>query len=275
MAADANDPATVEIHTTDTVTKMLASHRDQVIVAGSHGGVYAGWCAAQGGARAVILNDAGVGKDHAGTGALPFLDQIGLAAATADSQSCRIADAADMLATGVISAVNQTAAALGCAPGQSVQDCARRMRSAALPAGPVPQLQESRFVINPDDGARVVIGIDSASLFQPEDAGRIVVTASHGALVGGRPDAVVPPGVFAAFFHDAGGAKGGSGYSRLAFLDTLGVVAATVAADSARVGDARSCYQDGVLSHVNEAARRQGGRVGMPLRAFIDLLRQA
>ncbi len=274
MAAGADVPEGVVIHTTDTITKMLPAHRGQVVVAGSHGGIYAGWCAAKGGARAVILNDAGVGKDQAGTGSLPFLDGIGLAAATADSQSCRIADAADMLATGLISAVNRTAAALGCAPGQTVQDCALRMRSAALPAGPVPQLQESRFVINQDDGERVVIGIDSASLFQPEDAGRVVVTASHGALVGGRPDKVVPPGVFAAFFHDAGGAKENSGYSRLASLDRSGVVAATVSADSARVGDARSCYQDGVLSHVNETARVQGGRVGMTLRAFIDALRQ-
>ncbi len=275
LAGGTDDPGIGEIHTTDTITKMLAAHRGQVVIAGSHGGVYAGWCAAKGGARAVILNDAGVGKDQAGMGALPFLDGIELAAATADSQSCRIADAADMLATGVISAVNQTAAALGCAPGQTVQDCALRMRLAALPAGPVPQLRESRFVINQDDGGRVVIGIDSASLFQPEDAGRIVVTASHGALVGGKPDKVVPPGVFAAFFHDAGGAKDGSGYTRLASLDDLDVVAATVAANSARVGDARSCYQDGVLSHVNETARGKGGRVGMTLRAFIDTLRQA
>ncbi len=273
MAGGADDPGIGDIHTADTITKMLPAHRGQVVVAGSHGGVYAGWCAAKGGARAVILNDAGVGKDQAGMGSLPFLDGIGLAAATADSQSCRIADAADMLVTGVISAVNRTAAALGCAPGQTVQDCARFMRSAALPAGPVPQLQESRFVIDQDDGGRVVIGIDSASLFQPEDAGRIVVTASHGALVGGRPDTVVPPGVFAAFFHDAGGAKGGSGYSRLASLDHKGVVAATVAAASARVGDARSCYQDGVLSHINDLARDQGARVGMTLRAFIDVLK--
>ena len=254
---------------------MLPAQRGQVVVAGSHGGVYAGWCAAKGGARAVILNDAGVGKDQAGTASLPFLDKIGLAAATADSQSCRIADAADMLASGIISAVNRTAAALGCAPGQTVRDCALRMRSAPLPAGPVPQLQESRFVISRDDGGRAVIGIDSASLFQPEDAGRIVVTASHGALVGGRSDKVVPLGVFAAFFHDAGGAKGGSGYTRLASLDALGVVAGTVAAGSARVGDARSCYGDGVLSHVNDTARERGGCVGMALHAFIDTLRQA
>ncbi len=139
----------------------------------------------------------------------------------------------------------------------------------------VPQLQESRFVISQDDGGRAVIGIDSASLFKPEDAGRIVVTASHGALVGGRPDTVVPSGVFAAFFHDAGGAKGGSGYSRLASLNDVGVAAATVAADSARVGDARSCYHDGVLSHVNDLARERGARVGMTLRIFIDALRQA
>ena len=263
------------MHTTDTITKMLPAHRGQVVVAGSHGGVYAGWCAAKGGARAVILNDAGVGKDQAGKASLPFLDEIGLAAATADSQSCRIADAADMLASGIISAVNRTAATLGCAQGQTVQDCALLMRSASLPTGPVPQLQESRFVISPDDGGRVVIGIDSASLFQPEDAGRIVVTASHGALVGGRPDKVVPPGVFAAFFHDAGGAKDGSGYTRLGLLDALGVVAGTVAADSARVGDARSCYQDGVLSHVNDMAHSKGGRVGMALHEFIDTLRRA
>lgn len=275
MAAGADEYKLVEVHTTDTITKMLPAHRGQVVVAGSHGGVYAGWCAAKGGARAVILNDAGVGKDQAGTASLPFLDEIGLAAATADSQSCRIADAADMLASGIISAVNRTAAPLGCAPGQTVQDCALRMRSASLPTGPVPQLQESRFVISPDDGGRVVIGIDSASLFQPEDAGRIVVTASHGALVGGRPDKVVPPGVFAAFFHDAGGARDGSGYTRLASLNALSVVAGTVAADSARIGDARSCYQDGVLSHVNETAHSQGGRVGMSLREFINMLRWA
>ena len=275
MASNADEPELADIHPIDTVTKMLPAHRGHVVVAGSHGGIYAGWCAANGGARAVILNDAGIGKDAAGTGALPFLDRIGLAAATADSQSCRIADAADMLATGVISAVNGAAAALGCAPGQTVRDCADRMRSARLPSAPVPPLGESRFIISEADGERVVIGIDSASLFQPADAGRIVVTASHGALVGSKPDKVVPPGVFAAFFHDAGGAKGGSGYSRLPSLDALGVVAGTVAAASARIGDARSCYGDGVLSHVNAAAQARGAQIGMSLQAFINRLRHA
>lgn len=266
------DPGAVQVVLADTVTKLLDAHRGHVIVAGSHGGVYAGWCAAKGGARAVILNDAGVGLDGAGISSLAFLDEIGLAAATADSKTCRISDASDMLACGVVSHVNQAAAALGCVPGQTVRECADRMRSAAMPSGQVATLQESRFVISRDSGQRVVIGIDSAALFQPDDAGRVVVTASHGALVGGKPDKVVPAGVFAAFFHDAGGAKGGSGYSRLPSLDALGVVGGTVAAASARIGDARSCYRDGVLSHVNETARARGGRVDMPLCAFIGQL---
>ena len=256
----------------DTITKLQAGHRGQVVVSGSHGGVYAGWCAAKGGARAVILNDAGIGKDRAGMGSLPFLDKARMAAATADAMTCRMADADDMLATGIISHVNATAAALGCAAGQSVRDCAEWMRLAAMPAGDLPPIQEARFVIDAQPRQRMVVGIDSASLFQAEDEGRIVVTGSHGALIGGRPDVIVPPGVFAAFFHDAGGAKGGSGFSRLASLAERGVAAGAVAASSARIGDARSCYGEGILSHANDTARRLGAAPGMTLRAFIDLL---
>ena len=260
------------IATADTITKLKPLHKDQVVVSGSHGGIYAGWCAARGGVRAVILNDAGIGKDHAGIGALSFLDRIGLAAATADSGSCRIADAADMLAGGIISHVNRTAAALGCAPGQGVRECAARLQAAHPTSQPVPAIQEARFVIDERPGHPVVVGIDSASLFRPEDAGRIVVTASHGGLVGGKADTTVPPGVLAAFFNDAGGCKDGSGRARLSSLEDRGVAGGTVAASSARIGDARSSYEDGVLSHVNRTAARLGGRVGMSLRVFVDHL---
>ena len=41
-----------------------------MVVAASHGGVYAGYCAALGRVRAVILNDAGVGRERAGIGSL-------------------------------------------------------------------------------------------------------------------------------------------------------------------------------------------------------------
>ena len=74
------------------------------------------------------------------------------------------------------------------------------------------------------------------------------------------------------FFSDAGGGMDGAGIARLADLDRKGVVANTTSADSAPIGDSRALYRDGILSHVNGAATRLGGRVGMPLKGFVDLL---
>jgi hypothetical protein len=269
------EPNAEGIYLADTITKLYEHHQDTVVVSGSHGGVYAGYCAAKGHVRAVILNDAGIGKDRAGIGSLAFLDEIRLAAATADSMSCRIADAADMWANGVISHVNQTAADLGCAPGQSVAECATRLRGATASPLPVPRIQEARFVISEGPGEPKVIGIDSASLFRPEDAGQIVLTASHGGLIGGKPDTTVPPGIYAAIFNDAGGCKDGSGFARLANLDERGVAGATVSNATARIGDARSAYGEGVISRVNETAARLGGGVGMPTKTLIERLIEA
>jgi hypothetical protein len=74
------------------------------------------------------------------------------------------------------------------------------------------------------------------------------------------------------FFSDAGGGMDGAGIARLADLDQKGIVAGTTSAESAPIGDSRALYQDGILSHVNGAAARLGGRVGMPLKEFVDLL---
>jgi nucleotidyltransferase/DNA polymerase involved in DNA repair len=52
--------------------------------------------------------------------------------------------------------------------------------------------------------------------------------------------------------------------SGLAALDEAGVAAACVGAMSARIGDPASTYSDGVVSAVNETARRRGVAVGQP-----------
>jgi hypothetical protein len=262
-----------DVYLVDTITKLHEQHRDKVVVTGSHGGVYAGYCAAKMHVRAVMLNDAGVGKDRAGIGSLDFLDGIGLAAATIDSKSCRIADAADMWARGVISHVNHAAQQLGCRPGQTTIECSKRLRDAIPSALPLPVIGEARFVISARAGERRVIGIDSASLFQAEDVGQIVVTGSHGGLVGGNPATLVMPNVHAAIYNDAGGCWEDSGFTRLPILDQRGIAAATVSNETARIGDAMSAYADGVVSRVNLAAAKLGGRVGMSLVQFIERLR--
>jgi hypothetical protein len=120
-----------------------------------------------------------------------------------------------------------------------------------------------------------LICADSVGMLQPEDAGQIAVTASHGALSGGRPDNAIPAEIYAVFFSDAGGGMDGAGIARLTDLDQKGIVAGTTSADSAPIGDSRALYRDGILSHVNRAAARLGGRVGMPLKEFVDLLIEA
>jgi len=263
----------VRILTVASCSFVREEHRSHVVVSGSYGGRYNAFNAAKWGVRGVIMNDAGIGKDNAGIVGLDYLDQINLAAASADARTCHIGDGDHMLEHGIVSGVNAAAAVLGCTPGQSVRDCAELMRSAAVPTTAPPGITEgNRFVMRDVPGEPVLICADSVGMLQPDDAGRIVVTASHGALSGGRPDDIVPRDIYAVFFSDAGGGMDGAGIARLTDLDRKGIVAGTTSADSAPIGDSRALYHDGILSHVNEAAGRLGGRVGMRLKEFIALL---
>jgi hypothetical protein len=257
-----------EIICADSVTALGPEHRGRVLVGGSHGGVYAAYLAAKAGVRAVILHNAGIGKDRAGIGGLAFLDRINMPAAALDHMSARIADGRDQLARGVLSHVNETAAALGCAPGMACRDAAARLAEAAQWQGAAPEFGESRFLLRRRDGEPEVWGVDSTALVAPGDKGRVMITASHGALFGARKPIDGPP--LAAIFNDAGGAADDSGFARLEALDGEGVIAATVAAMSARIGDARSAWETGVISHVNARARAAGIAVGDDLPSFAD-----
>jgi hypothetical protein len=261
--------STVAVVTADSVTRLDASHRGNVLIGGSHGGVIAGYLAATAGVRAVVLSDAGVGKDEAGISALPYLAAIGMAAATVGHVSARIADGVDQLARGVVSHVNEIAAGLGVAPGQACAEAAERMRAAPMPRQAPPAYEEARFILRPQ--APVVAGMDSVSLVKSEDAGRVIVAGSHGALLGGRPDTALKVDVLAVVFNDAGGGIDGAGVRRLPVLDERGIAAAAVDCASARIGDARSMWDTGVLSHVNETAAAAGATPGQSVPAFADL----
>ena len=101
----------------------------KVLVAGSHGGVIAAYLGAKAAVHALILNDAGVGKDRAGIAGLVYLEAIGMAAAAVDCMSARIGDSRSMWETGVISHVNVVAARMGVARGMSVQEFAGVIRA--------------------------------------------------------------------------------------------------------------------------------------------------
>jgi uncharacterized protein YunC (DUF1805 family) len=245
----------------DSVTKLPAEAAQHVVVSGSHGGRYPGFLAALGRARGVILNDAGIGKDGAGVAALADLDRLGAPAATVSHMSCRIGDAADTMQRGVISRANAAAQALGVTAGDACRDAALRLRAAPPACGEAAPLGETRGEVKTGSRRRVVL-LDSASLVRPEDAGEIVVTGSHGGLVGGAVAAALRVDAFATVFNDAGIGMEEAGVARIAPLDARGIAAFTVAAFSARIGEAQSTYADGVVSRANATARRLGVREG-------------
>lgn len=252
----------------DSVTRLGEDARGRVVISGSHGGVYPASLARMAGCRAAVFNDAGGGRDDAGVAGLSWLGAHGgMAAAAVAQDSARIGDAADMLARGVISHVNDPAHALGITVGMPCTEAARRLAGAQVPEGPVPPVREAREVLAPEGARCRLVLVDSASLVRAEDAGQVVVTGSHGALFGDDPANALKVDARLALFNDAGGT---TGRTRLAALERRGVAAATVSAASARIGEARSSWRDGVISQCNAAARRYGGRPGMRAEELVD-----
>jgi hypothetical protein len=258
------------VRVADTITKLSAEDRGLVIVAASHGGVYPGYIAAAGKARGVILNDAGLGLDGAGIGGLAYLDKLDTAAAAVGHETARIGDGADMIGHGRLTHVNRAAAALGCKIGMDCAEAAMLMTKAIIPTAEPPEHQEDRFLLR--DGDIPVWGIDSNSLVRPEDKGTIVVTGSHGAILGGRPETAIRVDALAAVYHNAGVGKDKAGISRLPALDPRGIAAATVDGNSARIGDARSIWASGRISHINVTAAQWGAKIGMSVPEFADIV---
>jgi hypothetical protein len=257
-----------EIVVVDSVTRLAAGARGAIVVCGSHGGLYAAWRAAQARVRAVVFNDAGIGRHSAGIAGVTWLGNLGIAACAVDYRSARIGDGADTLASGIVTSVNEPAAVHGCLPGHSCRQVLECLREhAELPEDyDINEFGQARLRIG-NTGHREVWAIDSLALVRAADRRAIVLTGSHGALLGGREDdGALDVDVFAAFFNDAGGGKDDAGYGRLPVLEARGIAAATVSCHTARIGDGRSTYDTGVLSRLNEVARRLELKEGMSAR---------
>lgn len=257
----------------DSVTRLSPDAHGAVVIGGSHGGVYAAYLVARLGVAGVILNDAGVGKDNAGIGGLAYLDHFGIPAMTVGHGTARIGDGNDCANRGMITHVNKEAAACGVTVGIGAKEAAARLVEAGeLRTQEVPAEREVRASLDLPDIVRPIHIMDSNSLVRNEDKGSVIVTGSHGGLLGGRPETAVKVDVFAALYNDAGVGIDGAGITRLPALDVRGIAAATVDGWSARIGDGRSCYETGVISYVNKTAERFGARTGMSAREFVTLM---
>lgn len=105
----------------DSITKVTPDDNGAIVLSASHGGASSGEFALEVPLKLVLFNDAGVGKNKAGVAALDMLSKRGVAGATISHESGMIGDAKDMWEHGVISHVNDQAAALGLEAGQDVK----------------------------------------------------------------------------------------------------------------------------------------------------------
>jgi len=238
-----------------------------IAISGSHGGMYPAGVASSIGLRAVLFNDAGIGFKQAGVGGVLALDQVGMAAAALDCHSCLIGSAEDARDNGIVSVANQTALRLGVEVGMRAREAARKLEAAPQPSRRMTPPAEAQTIVQPERGP--IHLLDSASVVTAELDGAIIITGSHGALIGGDPARALKAKSHVAVFSDAGFGKDAIGVTRLAALDEKGVAAVTASHLTCRIGDAGSIYDTGVVSAVNELASEIGARVGLSIKAFM------
>lgn len=119
------------------------------------------------------------------------------------------------------------------------------------------------------DGTAVVL-IDSARYCDSRNRGQVIVAASYGGTLPAR--LVAPHRPRGALFHDVGIAADGSGIMGLAYLEALGIPAATVDGSTGELGNARDMYDNGRVSRVNVLAERAGVRPGQPVAEAARML---
>lgn len=257
----------------DSITHLTAEDSGKVIVSGSHGGVYSAQLVAMRGLRAVIFHDAGVGLDRAGIGGLALLDSFSIAAAAVSHASAEIGNAQHIEAHGLISFANSAATSLGVAAGKTARKAAQLLGAAPLskPTLGFDGQRQHRHREKSRVNAPVWL-LDSASLAESTDVGAILVTGSHGGIIKSQGNAQIKAKARFVVFNDAGVGCNAAGIGRLAALESEGVAAVTVSNFTARIGDARSTWETGIISHANLLARQFGAVPSKPVRQVIETL---
>src|SRR6266852_2062578 len=113
--------------------------------------------------------------------------------------------------------------------------------------------------------AAPIVTTDSITRIAEEATGAVVVNASHGGVYAAYLAAKL--GAAAAVFNDAGVGRDGAGIGGLDYLEALGIPAATVGHDTARIGDGADMLARGIVSHANPLALALGVRAGMACQA--------
>lgn len=124
-----------EVVALDSASQIDSGDRGRIVIAGSNGGRESGKAAIEAGCHAVVLNDAGIGKDRAGVAGLPMLDDAGISGMAVSHDSAEISDGLSTWHEGVLSTVNEVASQKGIRVGMSVPEAIRTLLSHGVQKG--------------------------------------------------------------------------------------------------------------------------------------------
>src|SRR3977135_501448 len=112
----------------------------------------------------------------------------------------------------------------------------------------------------PPSPAPVVVADSITRVAEVEARGAVIVNASHGGIYAAYLAAKL--GAAAAIFSDAGVGRDRAGIAGLDYLQELGIAAATIGHDTARIGDGADMMARGVITPANAMAAAPPGRAG-------------
>ena len=122
------------------------------------------------------------------------------------------------------------------------------------------------------DGVEALL-VDSISEITSADCGQIVIAGSHAST--NAPRYALSVKLRGAAFNDAGIGKENAGIASFPTLAEGGLAAVAVSHDTARIGDARDVFANGVVSRVNEAAEKIGVKPGITIAEYVALVNKA
>lgn len=222
------------------------------------------------GAKAIIATDAGIGKDEAGISGLKHGETIGVPVAAIAVMSAETSNGRSTL-LGEISRANAQARTLGVTPGMLGYEAAARLAKA--PAGkPIPTapgVEERPVVVEETPKGRIwaTPGTTAIRHKVPND---VICSGANSSRI--SSDGVLRIGAKGSIANDAGIARNNSAVEGVMILGERGIPSAAVSTLSARLGEGRSTWNDGLISVVNQVAAARGIKVGMSAKEAARLM---
>ncbi len=233
--------------------------------------------------RAVFLNNAGVGKNKAGTRGLTHYEAENIIACAVDNYSAEIGIAQDTWDSGIISHINHQAVKAGIQIGDSVQEAVAKTSSIikspsqkikAIESTNELEVKSSKVDLKKQTQVKIddqtITVTDSITFLNENNSGDIVVCGSHGGLSAGAY--AKKHKVKAVFFNDAGIGKNKAGIKSLIPLNEAGILACTIDCLSAEIFNGQDALVNGIISDCNLQAKVQGIKEKMTVKEAIKHL---